>query len=90
MTKTEFIEQVAARAAVSKAGAGRTFEAITDVIAASLKADGVLVLKGLGTFRRVLVAERRYDSPITGGPVVKPAHHRVKFKPGKDLVDASS
>jgi len=85
MTKAELINQVAREARISKAGAEKAINSLTNNIAKCLKKKDKITLTGFGTF---LVAKRRARTgrnPQTGAPIEIKAAQVPKFKPGKQL-----
>lgn len=58
------------------------------VIEMALQKDGVAKIKGLGTFKLLLVEERKSVNVQTGSEIVIPAHHKVSFAPEKGLKEA--
>jgi nucleoid DNA-binding protein len=46
---------------------------------------GPIILKGFGTFRIKLRAEKKCRNPNTGETIIVPAHNVVTFKPSKNF-----
>lgn len=88
MNKSELIDAIAASADISKAAAGRALDAVTDSIAAALKAGDQVALVGFGTFQVKERAARTGRNPQTGAPIEIAAAKIPGFKPGKALKDA--
>lgn len=57
-----------------------------DEIKTQLTENGVVQVRGFGTFRMKDVPARSYLNPATGEKVAKPAHRKLTFKPSKQLV----
>ncbi len=88
MIKSELINAIAEQANLSKADAGRTLDALTKTIAATLKAGDSITLVGFGTFAVKDRAERTGRNPQTGQEMTIAAAKVPFFKPGKGLKDA--
>ena len=87
MNKAELIAAVAEKADVKKADADKVIKALTDVIAAELKADQKVQLVGFGTFEVSTRAAREGRNPRTGETMTIAASKAPKFKAGKALKD---
>ena len=88
MNKAEVVDAVAEAADISKAAAARAVDAMTDVIAKSLKAGDPVSLVGFGTFSVKQRAARTGRNPRTGEEIQIKASTLPAFKPGKALKDA--
>ncbi|MGC2063447.1 MAG: HU family DNA-binding protein [Thermodesulfovibrionales bacterium] len=88
MTKTELIDKIAAGAGLSKADAGRAFDATLDSIKASLKKGQKVTIVGFGTFAVTKRKARKGRNPRTGEVINIPAAKTPKFTAGKTLKDA--
>jgi DNA-binding protein HU-beta len=88
MTKTELIEKIAATAGLSKADAGRAFEATLDSIKATLKKGQKVTIVGFGTFAVTKRKARKGRNPRTGQVINIAASKTPKFTAGKTLKDA--
>ena len=88
MTKADLIENVAQKAQVSKADAGRMLTGLIDSITESLKKGDTVTLVGFGTFSVGGRAARMGRNPQTGAPISIPASKVPKFKAGKGLKEA--
>ena len=85
MTKQDLINRVAKDANLSKAGAERALNAMTDNISKCLRKKDKITLTGFGTF---MVAKRRARmgrNPQTGAPINIKASNVPRFKAGKQL-----
>ncbi|MDR1525705.1 MAG: HU family DNA-binding protein [Tannerella sp.] len=82
MNKTEFINAVAAEAALAKAETKRAVDAFVETVKDAVKNGDKVTLLGFGTFSTVEKAARRGVNPKTKEPIIIPAHKTVKFKPG--------
>ncbi len=85
MTKQELINRVAKEANLSKAGAERALNAVTENISKCLRKKDKITLTGFGTF---MVSKRRARTgrnPQTGAPINIKASMVPKFKAGKQL-----
>ena len=88
MNKAEVIDAVAEAADISKASAGRAVDAMTDIIAGTLKKGDSVTLVGFGTFSVRQRAARAGRNPRTGETIQIEASTLPVFKPGKALKDA--
>ena len=88
MNKTELINAVAEKAALSKKDSEAAVSAVLDVIADTLAAGDEIRLVGFGTFEVKKREARMGLNPKTKEPVPIPATKVPAFKPGKALKDA--
>ena len=88
MNKTEVIDAVAEAADISKSSARRAVDAMTDIIAGTLKKGDSVALVGFGTFSVRQRAARDGRNPRTGETIQIKASTLPVFKPGKALKDA--
>ncbi|HJV28155.1 MAG TPA: HU family DNA-binding protein [Aromatoleum sp.] len=88
MNKSELIDQIAARADLSKTAAGKALDAAIAAVKEALQQDDSVTLVGFGTF---LVGERQARTgrnPRTGTSINIQGAKVPKFRPGKALKDA--
>ena len=88
MNKTELINAVAEKAALSKKDAEAAVTAALDAVAAALAEGDEVRLVGFGTFEVKERAARPGVNPRTKEPITIAASKSVVFKPGKALKDA--
>lgn len=88
MNKSELIEAVANKADLSKADAGRTVDALIEVIGKALKKKDKVAVVGFGTFMVRERAARKGRNPKTGAELKIKASKTPSFKAGKALKDA--
>jgi len=88
MNKTELIDAMADSADISKAAAGRAFEAAVAAITEALKEGDQVSLIGFGTFKISERAARTGRNPQTGETIQIKASKSPSFKAGKALKDA--
>ncbi|MDT8438149.1 MAG: HU family DNA-binding protein [Wenzhouxiangellaceae bacterium] len=88
MNKAEFIESVADKAGLTKADAGRAFDAIVETLGKQLKKGDSVSLIGFGTFSVKKRAARTGRNPATGETIKIKASKSPAFKPGKAFKDA--
>ena len=82
MNKSELIDALAEKLAVSKASAGKSIDALVGIITAAVaKGDGV-VLVGFGTFKPIKRAARLGKNPNTGEALKIAATTVPKFSAG--------
>ena len=83
----DLVEQLVAATGLSKKQAEKLLHTIPEVIEAGLKRDGIVKVKGLGTFRLKRVKARMGRNLQTGERVSIPAHSKAVFTPEKQLKD---
>jgi DNA-binding protein HU-beta len=88
VNKADLIEQMANKAEISKAAAGRALEALIASVKTTLKKSGTVSIVGFGTFAVSKRAARTGRNPRTGTAIKIKAAKVPKFKPGKALKDA--
>lgn len=88
MTKADLVDQIAARANMTKASAERVLNSFLDSVKEGLAQEGKLSLMGFGTFAVESRKARQGRNPRTGEAITIPAAKMVKFRPGKILKDA--
>ena len=88
MNKTELIDAMADSADISKAAAGRAFDAAVAAITEALKNGDQVSLIGFGTFMVRERAARQGRNPQTGETIQIAASKSPAFKAGKALKDA--
>ena len=85
MTKTDLINEIAAKAGLTKVQAKAALDATLESISQALVNDDKVQLIGFGTFSVVSKPERKGRNPRTKEEIVIPARKVVKFKPGAGL-----
>ena len=85
MNKRELIDEIAAKADISKDKARKALDSFNEQITQALSEGDHLVLVGFGTFSVVHRAARKGRNPRTGEPMEIAAATTIKFKPGKHL-----
>ena len=88
MTRTQFIEALAAEAGVDKKQAKAFLEAFTSVVEERMKAHDEVPLAGLGKFKVSDRKARVGRNPLTGEPVQIPAKTVVKFSIARALKES--
>ncbi len=88
MTKSELVDKIAAKAALTKAAAEKALNAFTSSVTDALKKGGKVTLVGFGTFSTTKRAARKGRNPQTGKEIKIKASTAPKFKAGKSLKDA--
>ena len=84
-TKSEFIDQVAAKANLTKKDAGAAVDAVLDTISATLAAGGDVAFTGFGKFHVQSRAARTGVNPRTKEKVAIAAARVPKFTAGSAL-----
>ena len=74
-------------AALDKATANRTLEALTNIVTKEMAAGGAVTLPGLGKFACRARPERTVRNPSTGEQIQKPADRVAKVTIAKQLKD---
>ncbi len=88
MNKTQFVEAIAAKSGLSKKAAEAALNAMTDVVAETLKAGEKIQLVGFGTFEVKERAARAGRNPKTGETIQIAASKTPAFSAGKALKDS--
>lgn len=85
MTKTELVNEIAAKASLSKEQAKKALDATLESIEQALANEDKIQLIGFGTFSVQEKAARQCKNPRTGELVNVPARKVVKFKASSGL-----
>lgn len=85
MTKTDLLNEIAAKAGLTKVQAKAALDATLESISQAIANDDKVQLIGFGTFSVVEKPERKGRNPRTKEEIVIPARKVVKFKPGAGL-----
>ena len=85
MTKSEFVDQVAAKANLSKKDAAAAVDAVLDTISGTLSKGGDVSFTGFGKFHVQSRAARTGVNPRTKEKVAIPAARVPKFSAGSAL-----
>lgn len=85
MTKTDLINEIAAKASLTKVQAKAALEATLESISQALANDDKIQLIGFGTFAVVEKPARTGRNPRTKETITIPARKVVKFKAGAGL-----
>lgn len=88
MTKSELVDKIAAKGALTKAAAEKALNAFTSSVTDALKKGGKVTLVGFGTFSTTKRAARKGRNPQTGKEIKIKASIAPKFKAGKSLKDS--
>ena len=88
MKKTELVEAVAAKAALTKKDAKAAVEAVLSAVAEELTAGQSVTLAGFGTFSVKSRDAKTCRNPRTGEAVEVPACKAVAFKAGSALKES--
>lgn len=88
MNKSELIDEIAAKAEISKSVAGKALDAAVAAVKQALKKDDSVTLVGFGTFYVGERAARTGRNPRTGKSIKIKAAKVPKFRAGKALKDA--
>jgi DNA-binding protein HU-beta len=85
MNKGELIEALAAKSELSKAAAGRTLDALIEIITVTVAKKEDVQLIGFGTFKATKRAARIGKNPRTGEALKIAATTVPRFTPGAAL-----
>jgi DNA-binding protein HU-beta len=88
MNKTELAGQIAERAGVSAAEAGRVLDATLQSIESALASGDEVTITGFGKFSVAERAARQGVNPATGEPMAIAASRAPRFSAGARLKDA--
>ena len=83
--KSDLIEALAAKAAISKTAAGNALDALLEVVTETLVAGDGISLIGFGSFTVSERAARAGRNPQTGAPLKIAASRVAKFSAGAKL-----
>ncbi len=82
---TELSDILSKEAGLSKQAAHDIFTNLSAAIQEGLLRDGHVRIKGLGSFKRRKVADRRGINPRTGELIEIPEHYKIVFNPDKKI-----
>ena len=88
MNKSELIDQIAAKAGLTKVDAKKALDATVDAIKEALAAGDKVALIGFGTFSVGVRAAREGINPRDKVKIQIPEKKVAKFKAGAELADA--
>ena len=88
MTKSEFVDQVADRAGLSRKDAGEAVEAVLETIEEALKRGSDITFSGFGKFSVSQRSAREGRNPATGEKIEIAASKVPKFTAGAGLKKA--
>ena len=88
MTKSEVVEDMAAKSGLTKADSSRALEAFMDVVGETLKKGDKITLTGFGSYSVSRREAREGRNPKTGLPVKIAARNSVSFKAGSKLKES--
>ena len=88
MTKTEFIDEVAERASLSKKDASAAVDAVLETIEGALKRGSDVTFSGFGKFSVSARSAREGRNPATGEKIQIAASNVPKFTAGAALKKA--
>ncbi len=90
MNKTELIEALAKKTDTSKAAAGRSLDALLEIITTTVAKKQDVALIGFGSFKAVKRAARKGKNPKTGEPLKIAATTVPRFTAGAGFKAAVS
>ncbi len=77
----EIIDLIASQSGQTKKFSEQFLRELVDVIGEYLQKDGIVKVKGLGTFKVMRVEERKSVDVATGNEIILPSHNKVQFVP---------
>lgn len=77
----EIIDLIASQSGQTKKFSEQFLRELVDVISEYLQKDGIVKVKGLGTFKVIRVEERKSVDVATGNEIILPSHNKVQFVP---------
>ncbi len=81
MNRTDFYKMFAAENGANQAESKETCIAVFDLLARCIKENDRVYIKGLGTFRKKALKERRVGNFNGGDAIVIPASEKIIFEP---------
>jgi DNA-binding protein HU-beta len=88
VTKSEFVDQVAARSGLSRKDAGAAVDAALETIQSALERGSDVTFSGFGKFHVAERSARQGVNPATGEKIQIDASRAPKFTPGSQLKKA--
>lgn len=85
MNKTQLVEHIAEQAQITKAAAGRAFDAVFGAIKNELVNGNGMSIPGFGSFSTDRREAREFRNPRTGEKIKKPSRLVAKFRPSPAL-----
>lgn len=86
MTKADLVKEVSRETGITLADAAIAVDSTLKHMAKGTETDGVLSIKGFGTFKTQISKERMGRVPSTGEAVKIPSRKVVKFKASKEFL----
>lgn len=83
----DLVEQVAAQSSLTKKFTEEFLKELVSVIEEYLEKEGVVKVKGLGTFKLIWNEERKSVNVTTGEELILPAHYKVSFTAESSVLD---
>lgn len=77
----EITDLIASQSGQTKKFSEQFLRELVDVISEYLQKDGIVKVKGLGTFKVIRVEERKSVDVATGNEIILPSHNKVQFVP---------
>ncbi len=88
MTQSEIVNALADSSGLKKTDVKSLFDAIADLAAKQVKANGEFTLPGFGKLVKATRKAREGRNPATGAVIQIPSKTTVKFRLGKSMKDA--
>jgi DNA-binding protein HU-beta len=88
MNKADLITALAVRTGASRADAGKSLDAVLDIVQQTLAKGEEINIAGFGKFEVVETAQKQGRNPRTGAAVTIPAGKQPKFRAGAGLKKA--
>ena len=81
----DIVQSLAEQTGIEPAKSEQFINELVEVINKGIRKDGVVKIKGFGTFKILLIKERESVHVNTGERIVIPPHHKLSFKPDDGL-----
>lgn len=81
----DIAQLLAEQAGVDLSKSESLINGLVEIVNEGIRKDGIVKIKGFGTFKIILVKERESIHVNTGERILIPAHHKLSFKPDDDL-----
>ena len=87
MKRAELVKRLSLQLDVTRKEAELYFDAFLDSIMENVNVDDRVVFNGFGSFKVKEYKARIAKNPITGELIQLPIRRKIKFKPGKELLE---
>lgn len=88
LNQTQIAELFAKRSGMSRAAAEQFVKSFFDIIADKVISDGIVKVKGLGTFKLMQMSDRESVNVNTGERITITGHQKISFTPDAELKES--